>query len=82
MFEYTVMMFFSALHYSTWTREGFWMLASACVLCLTTSYLFPSISDVFRGLQGFQKCQNLSGSLELNLDLERSPERGECKGQV
>ena len=38
----------SALHYSTSHLEGFQMLASACVLCLTTFYLCLSISGAYQ----------------------------------
>jgi len=62
-----VMMLFSALHYSTWSQEGFQTLASAHVLHLTTSYSCLSTSDAFWGLWGFQKCQKWSRSLEVNL---------------
>jgi len=62
--------------------RGIWTSASAHALCLTTSYSCPSISDVFWGLQGFQKCWKWSRSLEVNMELECSPERGEHRGQV
>src|SRR5882724_7782483 len=37
----------NALHYSTRNWEGFWTLASACALCLTTHYSCPSISGAY-----------------------------------
>jgi len=43
----------SALHYSTRSWKGFWTLASAHVLDLTTHYSCPSISGVHRKLQGY-----------------------------
>jgi len=55
----------SALHYSTGTWEGFWMLVSACTLCLTTHYSCPSISGAY---QRFWGCPEVSGvNLELSI---------------
>src|SRR5882724_6429383 len=62
--------------------RGFWTLASAHVLTLTTSYLCLSISGAFWGLQGFQKCQKWSGSLEVNLELSIVQREWEHRGQM
>jgi len=62
--------------------RGVQTLASAHALHLTTSYLCTSISDVFQGLQGFQKCQERSGSLEVNPELKQSPEGGGHRGHI
>ena len=62
--------------------RGVQTLASAHVLCLTTSYLCLSILGAFWELRGFQRCWERSGSLEVNLELECHPERGEHRGWV
>src|SRR5882724_8827670 len=69
-----------ALHYSTGTKRGLDIGFSLCAV--PTLHSCPSISGVFWGLQGFWGCQERSGSLEVNLELEHHPERGECRGQV
>ena len=62
--------------------ERGWMLASACVLCLTTSYSCPSISDVFWGLRGFLEVLEVVWEFGSKSRTEHSPERGEHRGQV
>ena len=79
---YYVKMFFSALHYSTWSWEGFRMLASAHALCLTTSYSCPSISGAFWGLQGFPDVSEVVQEFGRESRTEHSPKRGECRAQV
>jgi len=64
-----VKMLFSALHYSTWSQEGFWKLASAHALHLTTSFSCLSISDALGTLRISRSIQKLSGSLEVILEL-------------
>ena len=80
MFEYTVKMLNSAVHYSLGTERGSDVGFSSCTV--PTSYSCLRISGAFQGLQGFQKCQEWSGSLEVNLELKYCPERGECRDQV
>ena len=81
MFEYTVMGV-SALHYSTWSQEGFQMLASALVLCLTTSYSCLSISGAFWGLKGFPEMSEVVQEFRSKSRTEHIPERREHRGQV
>ena len=50
MFEYTVKMLFECTALLNLELRGVWTLASAHVLHLTTSYLYPSISGAFQGL--------------------------------
>jgi len=69
-----------ALHYSTGTKRGSDIGFSSCAA--PTSYSCLSISGAFQGLQGFQRCQERSGSSEVNPELENSPEREEHGDQV
>jgi len=62
--------------------ERVWMLASACLLHLTTLYSCPNISNAFWGLQGFPEVLEVFWEFRSNLELEHSPERGEHRGQV
>ena len=77
-----VKMLFSALHYSTWSQEGFQTLASAHALCLTTLYSCPSISDAFQGLQGFMEVLEVVWEFGSKSRTGHSPERGQHRGQV
>jgi len=78
----SVKMLFSALHYSTWSQEGFWTLASAHALHLTTSYLCMSISDALQGLWGFPEVSEVVREFRSKSGTEHSLERREHRGQV
>jgi len=73
------MMLFSALHYSTWSQEGFQTLDSAHALHLTTWYSF---SDAFQGLQGFSGVLEVVWEFRSKSGTEHSPQREEHRGQV
>jgi len=74
------MMLNSALHYSTRTERGS-DVGFSSALCLPCTLV-----QVFQVRSGdsedFQRCQEKSGSSEVNLELECHPERGEHRGQV
>jgi len=64
MFEYTIKMLFSALHYSTWSQEGFRCNFSSCMapnyLILMSEHFkcvpgTPRIPEVVRSGPGVQK---------------------------
>jgi len=81
MFEYTVMIVVEwCTSLLNLEPRWVWTLASAQVLCLTTSYLCLSISSVFWGLQGFLEVSEVFQEFGSNLELEHSPERGEHRG--
>jgi len=81
MFEYTVKMLNGALHYSTGSENSLDVGFSSCAvpkyLILVSKY-FGCILGTPRILEVSER----SGSLEVNLELEHCPERGECRGQV